>query len=62
MKIVHLVLLLSVAGAAAACNGDSVTDFQTSDEIATVFPRDAYTTDSDTTAAKDSGHIVGSGN
>ncbi len=59
MKIVRLVLLLSLVGVPAACNG-AITEPETSAKVAPAPFFDSAA--ADTTKSRDSGHIIGSGN
>ena len=59
MKIVRLVLLLSLVGVAAACNGGAVTEPETSPKE--VSAPHLNSTAPDTASARDGGHAIGSG-
>lgn len=59
MKIVHLVLLLSIAGATAACSGESITASQ--DVVSATQTPSFDGSSSDTTVTRDSGNVFGSG-
>lgn len=61
MKIVRLVLLLSLVGVPAACSGGAITE--PAETPAKVAPAPLFNgTPPDTTANRDSGHLIGSGN
>lgn len=59
MKIVHLVLLLSLVGVTAACNGGAITDPQTSAKVAPAPLFDGSARD--TVTARDGSGGFGSG-
>lgn len=59
MKIVRLVLLLSVVGVTAACNGGAITEPEASPKGVPAPPFNS--TAPDTTNSRDGGHAIGSG-
>lgn len=60
MKIVRLVLLLSLVGLPAACSGAAITEPEKTVPVYTTPHFDAATPP-DTTKARDSGGVFGSG-
>lgn len=60
MKIVRLVLLLTLVGVPAACSGATIAEPETTATVGTTPLFNG--TPPDTATARDSGHIIGSGN